>query len=30
MQALQNFLMKWLMPIANKLEKQKHLQSRTA
>ncbi len=27
MQALQNFLMKWLMPIANKLEKQKHLQS---
>lgn len=27
MQALQNFLMKYLMPIANKLEKQKHLQS---
>lgn len=27
MNALQNFLMKWLMPIANKMEQQKHLQS---
>lgn len=27
MEALQNFLMKWLMPIASKIEKQKHLQA---
>lgn len=27
MNALQNYLMKYLMPIANKVEQQKHLQS---
>ena len=27
MEALQNFLMKWLMPIASKIEKQQHLQA---
>ncbi|WP_255376252.1 hypothetical protein [Collinsella sp. An2] len=27
MEALQKFLEKWLMPIASKVEKQRHLQS---
>ena len=27
MEALQNFLQKWLMPIATKIEKQQHLQA---